>query len=131
VLAGNGWKSTLAIAPKNSSQRVVEMSGRPASSENNKSDDPTILTACKDDIIGLWEDPVVRGLCSSKLLANATIILISLSLFLLRVPVVKYFPSYGDAPNDVENVTRCEFDGLYFSFFTFKRYTDFRDKFQS
>jgi guanine nucleotide-binding protein alpha-1 subunit len=69
VPAGNGWKSILegAIAPKKSSQRpaskVVEMSGRPATSENKNPDDPTmILAACKDDIVSLWEDPIVRSL---------------------------------------------------------------------
>jgi hypothetical protein len=69
VPAGNGWKRILegAIAPKKSSQRpaskVVEMSGRPATSENKNTDDPTmILAACKDDIVSLWEDPTVRCL---------------------------------------------------------------------
>src|SRR5882762_5172303 len=69
VRANSGWKTTLeratspdarpgAISAKSSTRRV---SSRPGTSDNRSRDDPTaVLAACKDDIISLWEDPVVR-----------------------------------------------------------------------
>jgi hypothetical protein len=38
-------------------------SSRTGSNEGRNRDDPTaVLAACKDDIINLWGDPVVRGI---------------------------------------------------------------------
>jgi len=69
VRANSGWKTTLerATSPdtrpgsnsaKSGTRRV---SARPGTSDNRSRDDPTaVLAACKEDIITLWEDPVVK-----------------------------------------------------------------------
>ena len=68
VRANSGWKTTLERAtspdarpgsgPAKGSRRA---SSRPNTSESRSRDDPTaVLAACKDDIISLWQDPVVR-----------------------------------------------------------------------
>jgi guanine nucleotide-binding protein subunit alpha len=68
-----------------------------------------------EDSIHLW-----REVCANQLLAKAIIILFLNKMDILRqnlaagIQVVKYVPSYGSAPNDVEHVV-----------------TYFRDKFRS
>ncbi|TFK51201.1 G-alpha-domain-containing protein [Heliocybe sulcata] len=60
-----------------------------------------------EDTMHLWKD-----ICSNSLLANATLVLFLNKIDILRstlaagVKLNRYVPSYGDAPNDVENVTR-------------------------
>jgi guanine nucleotide-binding protein alpha-1 subunit len=68
VRANSGWKTTLerATSPdarpgsstKSGARRV---SSRPGTSDTRSRDDPTaVLAACKDDILLLWEDPIVK-----------------------------------------------------------------------
>jgi len=67
-------------------------------------EDPTVNRLA--DSISLW-----REICSNRLLASATIILFLNKMDILRanldagIKVVKYVPSYGNSPNDVEHVT--------------------------
>jgi guanine nucleotide-binding protein subunit alpha len=69
VRANSGWKTTLERAtspdtrPGSSSAKsgARRVSARPGTSDNRSRDDPTaVLAACKDDILLLWEDPIVR-----------------------------------------------------------------------
>lgn len=63
-----------------------------------------------EDSILLW-----TSICSSKLLARTQLILFLNKCDLLRrklkrgVKVAQYLPSYGDRPNDVMTVVKCEF----------------------
>jgi guanine nucleotide-binding protein alpha-1 subunit len=68
VRANSGWKTTLerATSPdarpgssaKSGARRI---SSRPGTSDTRSRDDPTaVLVACKDDILLLWEDPIVK-----------------------------------------------------------------------
>ena len=65
----------------------------------------------QEDSIHLW-----REVCSNTLLANASIILFINKMDILRqtlsagLRVADYVPSYGDAPNDAQNVTNCRTD---------------------
>ncbi|EJF56061.1 G-protein alpha subunit [Dichomitus squalens LYAD-421 SS1] len=81
VRAGSGWKGILTALSANTStlgpvtpakpqlQLVSAMKGgsnpssRPGTADAAKfKDNPTaVLAACKDDIVTLWEDPIVRG----------------------------------------------------------------------
>jgi len=60
-----------------------------------------------EDSIYLWKE-----ICSNPLLANSTLILFLNKMDILEanlnagISVQKYVPSYGDAPNDVEHVTK-------------------------
>ncbi|CCM05237.1 uncharacterized protein FIBRA_07447 [Fibroporia radiculosa] len=55
VRAGSGWKGVLTSVSSNHIER------RPGTAEGRSKDDPTaVLAACRDDIVTLWEDPVVR-----------------------------------------------------------------------
>lgn len=69
VRANSGWKTMLerATSPdarpmlptKGQSRRPI--SARPGTSDGRHKDDPTVvLAACKDDIVALWHDPIVR-----------------------------------------------------------------------
>ena len=71
VRANSGWKTTLERATSPDSRPVPtsatsktgtrRVSGRPGTADNRSRDDPTtVLAACKDDIVLLWGDPVVR-----------------------------------------------------------------------
>ena len=59
-----------------------------------------------------------KKICSNKLLQNATIILFLNKMDVLRatlesgVQLSRYVTSYGDGPNDVRSVTKCEFSSL-------------------
>ena len=62
VRANSGWKTILQRAtspvpmPHSNGQ-----SRRPGTSDGRHKDDPTaVLAACKDDIVALWYDPIVR-----------------------------------------------------------------------
>ncbi|OBZ73276.1 Guanine nucleotide-binding protein alpha-4 subunit [Grifola frondosa] len=73
VRAGSGWKGVLAAINANSPPSsgkngaitppsAMKGGSRPGTSDGRHSDDPTtVLAACKDDIVALWEDPVVRA----------------------------------------------------------------------
>ncbi|KAI0919462.1 hypothetical protein AcW1_003298 [Taiwanofungus camphoratus] len=62
VRAGSGWKGALAAISASTSQERTHPS-RPGTSDGRHKDDPTtVLAACKDDIVALWEDPIVRGI---------------------------------------------------------------------
>jgi len=60
-----------------------------------------------EDSIYLWKE-----VCSNTLLAGSTLILFLNKMDILEtnlragISVQKYVPSYGDAPNDIENVTK-------------------------
>ncbi|KAI0325059.1 guanine nucleotide binding protein, alpha subunit, partial [Cubamyces sp. BRFM 1775] len=60
-----------------------------------------------EDSIALW-----RQICQSPLLVKTTLILFLNKMDILQatlaagIRVVKYVPSYGDQPNDVQNVTK-------------------------
>ncbi|EED79074.1 candidate G-protein alpha subunit [Postia placenta Mad-698-R] len=59
VPAGSGWKSMLASLSNGGVAAPAEKERRPGTADR---DDPTaVLAACKDDIVALWEDPVVRA----------------------------------------------------------------------
>ena len=69
VRANSGWKTTLerATSPDARPGSGMAKSGarransRPGTNDSRNRDDPTaVLAACKDDIILLWEDPVVK-----------------------------------------------------------------------
>jgi guanine nucleotide-binding protein subunit alpha len=69
VRANSGWKTTLERAtspdsrPGSSSVKsgTRRVNSRPGTSDSRNRDDPTaVLAACKDDILSLWQDPVVR-----------------------------------------------------------------------
>ncbi|KZT30067.1 G-alpha-domain-containing protein [Neolentinus lepideus HHB14362 ss-1] len=59
------------------------------------------------DTLNLWKD-----ICSNPLLAKVTLVLFLNKIDILRstlasgVKLKRYVPSFGDAPNDVENVTK-------------------------
>lgn len=63
-----------------------------------------------EDSILLW-----TAICSAKMLAKTQLILFLNKCDLLRrklkrgVKVAQHLPSYGDRPNDVMNVVKCEF----------------------
>lgn len=82
VRAGSGWKGVLAALSANTStlapvappgarngngerQLVSALKGggsRPGTADGRARDNPAaVLDACKEDIVALWEDPVVRG----------------------------------------------------------------------
>ncbi|KAH9927896.1 G-protein alpha subunit [Amylocystis lapponica] len=65
VRAGSGWKGVLAAISTNYPQEPPKdgANGKgPSRPSTGKKDDPTsVLAACREDIISLWEDPVVRG----------------------------------------------------------------------
>jgi guanine nucleotide-binding protein alpha-1 subunit len=63
VRAGSGWKNMLRSASTSKPGRRPGSrdESRPHTGESRSYDDPTaILAACRNDIIALWEDPVVR-----------------------------------------------------------------------
>lgn len=67
VRANSGWKTMLQRAtspppiPPSNIQSRRTASGRPGTSDGRHKDDPTaVLAACKDDIIALWHDPIIR-----------------------------------------------------------------------
>lgn len=68
VRAGSGWKGLLA------SLQDVGGSGdgkgreprRPSTAEGKKDDPTAVLAACRDDIIALWEDPVVKSVLKRR-----------------------------------------------------------------
>ncbi|EPQ53009.1 G-protein alpha subunit [Gloeophyllum trabeum ATCC 11539] len=68
-------------------------------------EDPSINRL--EDTMTLWKD-----ICSNPLLAKATLVLFLNKIDILRstvaagVKLKRYVPSYGDEPNDVENITR-------------------------
>lgn len=56
VRAGSGWKGVLAAISTNYPER------RPGTADERNKDDPTtVLAACRDDIVTLWEDSIVRA----------------------------------------------------------------------
>lgn len=69
VRANSGWKATLerATSPDprsghSSNKHPRRPNSRGGTNEGRNRDDPTaVLAACKDDIINLWEDPIVRS----------------------------------------------------------------------
>jgi guanine nucleotide-binding protein subunit alpha len=70
VRANSGWKATLerATSPEpraghGSNGNSRRPNSRAGANEGRNRDDPTaVLAACKDDIINLWGDPVVRDI---------------------------------------------------------------------
>ncbi|OCH90781.1 G-protein alpha subunit [Obba rivulosa] len=74
VRAGSGWKGVIATISANNAQQQAQTqaqarsilkngaSSRPGTADGRKSNDPTtMLAACRDDILALWEDPVVQA----------------------------------------------------------------------
>jgi len=60
VRGGSGWKSFISKA-------LTHGKSRPSSSAGRESDETTtILSACRDDIIALWHDSVVRQVLNSR-----------------------------------------------------------------
>ena len=64
VRAGSGWKGLLS-----SLQDVggsAKEPRRPSTAEGRKDDPTAVLAACRDDIIALWEDPVVKSVLKRR-----------------------------------------------------------------
>lgn len=64
VRAGSGWKGVLAALSAASPPPAPAMKApsRPGTSDGRPKDDPTtVLAQCRDDIVALWEDPVVKS----------------------------------------------------------------------
>ncbi len=75
VRAGNGWKGIMAALSTNSSTILPDVQlkhpplvsalkggSRPSTADSKYKDNPSaVLAACKDDIVTLWEDQVVRS----------------------------------------------------------------------
>lgn len=87
VRAGSGWKGVLSniISAENAPQNgtngnangngmpngILKTNGvsrtrRPGTAEGRRDDPTTVLSACRDDIIMLWEDPVVQGVLKKR-----------------------------------------------------------------
>lgn len=64
VRAGSGWKGVLvSLSSTNPPAPAQKVPSRPGTSDARSRDDPTaVLAQCRDDIIALWEDPVVKGI---------------------------------------------------------------------
>lgn len=68
VRANSGWKMTLQRAtspdarPGTATSNSRRTGSRPGTSDGTRNrDDPTaVLAACKEDIVTLWQDPVVK-----------------------------------------------------------------------
>lgn len=74
VRAGSGWKGILTALNSNTSTIMPDLparplvsamkgaNSRPSTADARYKDNPSaVLAACKDDIVTLWEDPIVRG----------------------------------------------------------------------
>ncbi|PCH39013.1 G-protein alpha subunit [Wolfiporia cocos MD-104 SS10] len=57
VRAGSGWKGLLAAVAGHAAERER----RPGTADRAKNDPTAVLDACRDDIVALWEDQVVRS----------------------------------------------------------------------
>ncbi|EMD36098.1 hypothetical protein CERSUDRAFT_116002 [Gelatoporia subvermispora B] len=78
VRAGSGWKGVLAAISANNAQNpppplmppsALKNGGgsRPGTADARRSNDPTtVLAACRDDIVALWEDPVVQTVLKKR-----------------------------------------------------------------
>ncbi|KAI0795968.1 G-protein alpha subunit [Abortiporus biennis] len=75
VRAGSGWKNVLntIISQQQQQNGYLDGKGRGAAYQGmngngtSKIDDPTtVLAACKEDIVTLWEDQVVRGILKKR-----------------------------------------------------------------
>lgn len=63
VRAGSGWKGVLASISANTqpAPAAQRAPSRPGTSDGRSKDDPTtVLAQCRDDIVALWEDAVVK-----------------------------------------------------------------------
>ncbi|KDQ51779.1 hypothetical protein JAAARDRAFT_210909 [Jaapia argillacea MUCL 33604] len=97
VRPGSGWKGIIKRVTGEESQRdsgaapvKKRGSGRPGSSEGRSKADPTmVLAACKNDIIALWEDKVVKSV--------------------LKKHGVRLEDMPGFFLNDVERIATCDY----------------------
>jgi guanine nucleotide-binding protein alpha-1 subunit len=65
VRAGSGWKRLLQLAIR----APVEAEGGPrrsAMADRNRDDPTSVLAACKQDIISLWTDPVLKEILKER-----------------------------------------------------------------
>jgi guanine nucleotide-binding protein alpha-1 subunit len=57
VRPGSGWKTMLGLNDSKASKKP----SRPDTNDGRTNDEiSSILTVCRDDIVALWEDPVVK-----------------------------------------------------------------------
>ncbi|KAH9916664.1 G-protein alpha subunit [Fomitopsis serialis] len=69
VRAGSGWKGLLAGIQQDGGadgQARAKEPRRPSTAEGRRDDPTAVLAACRDDIIALWEDPVVRAVLKRR-----------------------------------------------------------------
>lgn len=75
VRAGSGWKGLLGniVAAKAEETNGnangngnTKGKGRNAANDAKKDDPTTVLAACKEDIVTMWEDQVVRGVLKKR-----------------------------------------------------------------
>lgn len=77
VRAGSGWKGVLGnLVPLKGEEMNGNGAangnangkgkGRAAANESKKDDPTTVLDACREDIVALWEDQVVRGVLKKR-----------------------------------------------------------------
>lgn len=67
VRAGSGWKGLLAGMQDGGGGDGKGREPRRPSTAEGKKDDPTaVLAACRDDIIALWEDPIVKSVLKRR-----------------------------------------------------------------
>ena len=73
VRAGSGWKGLLGnLVGGNGGDANGTANGnakgkvRPAANEIKKDDPTMVLAACRDDIVKLWEDQIVRGVLKKR-----------------------------------------------------------------
>lgn len=63
VRAGSGWKGLLAGLQDAGGAKEPR---RPSTAEGKKDDPTAVLAACRDDIIALWEDPIVKDVLKRR-----------------------------------------------------------------
>ncbi|KZT65499.1 G-protein alpha subunit [Daedalea quercina L-15889] len=69
VRAGSGWKGLLAGLQSPDAAAAAGQAKeprRPSTAEGRRDDPTAVLAACRDDIVALWEDPVVRAVLKRR-----------------------------------------------------------------
>jgi guanine nucleotide-binding protein alpha-1 subunit len=69
VRAGSNWKSMLSsmTSPKKAESSEQNNSAGRHNHTERSADDPTnILAACREDIVALWTDPIIRGVLKKQ-----------------------------------------------------------------
>jgi guanine nucleotide-binding protein alpha-1 subunit len=108
VRAGSNWKITLSSMTSPKASEASEQKKTVGKHSERSADDPTnILAACREDIVALWADPIIRGVLQKQNIRLED----SAGLYVEFPSILGVRPSLGISfLDDTDRVTQADYE---------------------